>query len=199
MEWFWRLRKRPWRKSLIRFSKLERMNNAFFSLSERDLHAMGEDDKVKIMNEKIKLFKQIGKYARKKSKSIVKEINYFSEKEGVSILSTQGSSILLRATPCFRVNLDDAVTVLCNISFSFTKNSKSYKKSDFEKIVGQRFKSTLPFLQRVWMFKTTVSYENSVVWCRYRCRGAFQKHEEVQKLEEGRINRLQPLLLRFWT
>lgn len=73
------------------------------SLPGHDVYAIDEDETVNNLKEKIKFFKPLATHSRKKSNFIAKEINDFTEKECVSILSIQGrimiGSVLLRSTP----------------------------------------------------------------------------------------------------
>ena len=69
-------------------------------------------------------------------------------------------SVLLRAAPRCRLNLDDAVMVLRNLSFPSSHDQKSLSKTDIENIVGQRVNNIVG--QRVQAALLSYAQENNI-------------------------------------
>jgi len=84
-------------------------------------------------------------HTRAKVSELQKE--YATTVEGLekhkSTATASVGSRLLRVAPRCRLNLDDAVVVLRNLSFSPSKEAQSYSKSEIENIVGQKVQSAL--------------------------------------------------------
>ena len=93
-------------------------------------------------------YAHVAKFAVKRINKHIKDIEVHTkesqdnEKETDESSKTAGN-ILLRVAPRCRLNLDDAVVVLRNLSFSSGKEKTSYSKAEIENIVGQRVQSAM--------------------------------------------------------
>ena len=106
-----------------------------------------DDDSLNRSRQKVEACNNIIKYVKARSSRFVNEINSYTEekekeKEEAETASKTAGSVLLEAAPRCRLNLDDAVTVLRNLSFSNSKE-KSYTKSEIANIVGQQVQSAM--------------------------------------------------------
>ena len=74
-------------------------------------------------------------FARAKTKEFADRLSSALEDEAPESQGTDITSRLLKAPPRPRLNLDDAVTVLRNISFSTTRETVSYTKAELDQVI----------------------------------------------------------------
>ena len=129
------------------FGMIKHFSELLSSGSNREEIKNDENDTHEQSKARIESCHRLINYAKQRSRRIFGEIKDSTEKaekekELAATASKTAGSILLEAAPRCRLNLDDAVTVLRNLSFSNSKE-KTYTKSEIANIVGQQVQSAM--------------------------------------------------------